>query len=679
MVTNILNLLKITPSDRSIDYVKNKKQFQLHTLLTEQRHRKTWNLSFTIKENIIEGLKMIFSVDEDISHKFKEITKDTSLIEQAVESVVKAIKENKKIYIYGCGATGRLAKQMESAVWRPFWKKIKKYHLWNKLKSYLPENIEENIIGEMTGGDRALISSLEGFEDLQLIGKLQLIDHGIQRGDVVFCITEGGETSSVIGTILAALEQYTNLDEAREHLYFIYNNPDEVLLPFERSKKVINSPGITKINLTTGPQAITGSTRMQATTSETYLMGIILEEAIYRILKNYLTQDELKQLGFSQDFSIKDRLLYFDKIRDCILNSIDSIAEFTYLEAQTYKNQRYSTYFAKKALITVFIDCAERSPTFYLFPLDTVNEKTRKCWVQVWTEGENYKEAWQNFLGRNFCGLKEDFYKSHFLTEIEDPYLKEAALRSLSNAGDEQEKIYDFSFSEKQIKTRGPNKGDLGVLICVDEEIDELLNPDSNEYKFATIFKTKDANLCIILVSDRELQDIKRMIPSMSQNDVVVNIKLDKVDDPLNLKRQIVLKMLLNAHSTGVMAMIGRVVGNTMTNVNPSNLKLIGRATYLIMNHVNDVIMQTEWKNKYGETEPITYTEANAVLFDAISFVANYSMQVSEVALSIVRILEGLGKKEYVSWEDTLKIIETEGLENYLKKHNPALRCEPVR
>ena len=54
----------------------------------------------------------------------------------------------------------------------------------------------------MTGGDRALISSLEGFEDLQLIGRLQLEDRGVGQGDVVICVTEGGETSSVIGTVL---------------------------------------------------------------------------------------------------------------------------------------------------------------------------------------------------------------------------------------------------------------------------------------------------------------------------------------------------------------------------------------------------------------------------------------------------------------------------------------------
>jgi len=33
----------------------------------------------------------------------------------------------------------------------------------------------------MTGADRALISSLEGFEDLQLIGSLQVDDRGIKK------------------------------------------------------------------------------------------------------------------------------------------------------------------------------------------------------------------------------------------------------------------------------------------------------------------------------------------------------------------------------------------------------------------------------------------------------------------------------------------------------------------
>ena len=43
-----LSLLKITPSPQSRDYVENKRQFQLHGLLTEQRHPKTWGLNLLI-------------------------------------------------------------------------------------------------------------------------------------------------------------------------------------------------------------------------------------------------------------------------------------------------------------------------------------------------------------------------------------------------------------------------------------------------------------------------------------------------------------------------------------------------------------------------------------------------------------------------------------------------------
>ncbi len=679
---DVLSLLNIKPSPQSVDYVQNKKQFQLHTLLTEQRHHKTWNLSFIIKDKVEEGLKQIFSVEEDISKRFHQISKDTSSLNQAAHAVAKAIRERKKIFIYGCGSTGRLAKQMESALWRPFWRKVKRSSLWEKLKQSLPEDVENHLIGEMTGGDRALISALEGFEDLQLVGKLQLKDRGVEKGDVVFCITEGGETSSVIGAIKAALEQYGELtkekvDDAKNHLYLMYNNPEDVLMPFERSRAVIENLAITKVNLATGPQAITGSTRMQATTSETFIVGVILEEAIYRVLKELLSEDDIAQMGFTQEASIEERLWSFDDIRKSLASSLEDLGRFTVLESQTYKNRRLATYFAKDALITVFIDCAERSPTFHLFPLDTIYEQERKCWLQVWTEGKDYKQAWQNFLGRDFGGLDEKFYKPHFLSQIDDVYLKEAALKSLSKAGNDQEKLYDFSFSEENIETRGPQEGDLGVLVCVDEEIDELSHSASYLFQFITRFKEKNANLALVLVSDKEPQRIQKIIgrlPIIQDTDVVINITLDQTDDPLNLTRQTILKMLLNTHSTGVMARMGRVVGNTMTNVNPSNFKLIGRATFLIMSHVNDVVSRDEWIDRNAKTEPVTYAQANAVLFEAIDFVSKQGGETSEVELSIIRILESLRKKGSGSWEKALSVAETVGLEKYLEKHNPALR-----
>jgi N-acetylmuramic acid 6-phosphate (MurNAc-6-P) etherase len=662
---SILNYLKIKPSPQSIDYVKNKKQFHLYTLLTEQRHPKTMTLSSSIRENTRNGLQMLLSVDDDISVKIEEISRNLIFPEQAVDAMCRAIRNRRKIYFYGCGATGRLAKQMESTFWRPFWKRIKDSPVWGKLQKTIPADIGDRLIGEMTGADRALISSLEGFEDLQIIGRLQLADRGIENGDVVICVAEGGETSSVIGAILAALEQYGELNdektgEASRNLYFVYNNPDNLLLSFDRSRAVIENPGITKLNLTTGPQAITGSTRMQAATSETFILGAILEEVIFRLLKECLTVRELSEIGFEPDINLSQRLLSFKGVRSAVDNSVNPLARLTELEAETYRNGHFSTYFAKKALTAVFIDCTERSPTFRLFPIDTVNLKERRSWIQVWTDAGNGPEAWRVILGRDFRGLDEAIYQAPFSTEIDDPYLREAAMKSLAYAGNGQEGLYDLSFSGFNKKSRGPRPGDLGVVLCIDEESSELNDPGSSFRQFCDFFKDNGGRLAVIHVNGGTNP---ALLPAINP-DVTVDLLLPPFPDPLSLRSQIAVKMLLNAHSTGVMTLLGRVAGNTMTSVNPGNLKLIGRATFLIMLQVNDVTSRQEWIKRHGRREPVTFGDVNAVLFDAIEYVGTKtSGQTAEVALSIIRILEALKKETFVSWEEAQSILDEKGLE----------------
>jgi len=217
----------------------------------------------------------------------------------------------------------------------------------------------------------------------------------------------------------------------------------------------------------------------------------------------------------------------------------------------------------------------------------------------------------------------------------------------------------------------------LGILVCLDEEIDELSRTDSSFFQFLSLFKEKRARMALIVIGDKDPQELRGVIdllPLDKRKDVVIPVAMGKSKDPLKLDRQTLLKILLNAHSTAVMARMGRVVGNTMTNVNPSNLKLIGRATFLIMSHVNDAVSQDVWNRKWGKTDSITYEYANAVLYDAMDFVAKRAGQASEVELAIIRILEALRTEMFIGWEEALSMSETVGLEEYLKKNNPALR-----
>ena len=96
-------------------------------------------------------------------------------------------------------------------------------------------------------------------------------------------------------------------------------------------------------------------------------------------------------------------------------------------------------------------------------------------------------------------------------------------------------------------------------------------------------------------------------------------------NDPMRIRQHMALKMVLNAHSTAVMAKLGKVVGNTMTNVSPSNLKLVGRATHLVQLHVNDVLGRPEWVRNFGARRPVSYEEANAVLHESIAFLKDKS------------------------------------------------------
>lgn len=663
---SVTGLLGITPSEESLDYVRSKQQFQLHTLLTEQRHPETMDLSRRIAGDTAAGLRALFAVDRDVARTMTAVASDPArlqLLEQASQSMQRALRDGHRLYFYGTGSTGRLAETLESGLWRPFWQRAATTPAWPKIEQALP-GIADRVRGEITGGDRALISSLEGFEDLQLIGRLQLQDHGIAAGDVVFAVTEGGETSAVIGTALRGAEVNDN-DPSRT--WFVYNNPDEVLLPFERSRRVIEDRGITKINLATGPQSITGSTRMQATTTSLYALGVAMEDAIRGLLTPLLTADELHALGFSPEADIATRLRHFAHLQWEVASTASSLAAWTDREAAAYAADRRATYLAQRALMPVFVDVTERAPTFRLAPLDRIDATERRSWIQVWTPTPDPADAWNALLHRPFHGLDPALYEAPFANDIDDPYLRRAALNSLALAGEEQQHLYDLAYSEGNLQRGGPVEGDVGAMILLGDEA-----PDARSLDWLRRFAAAGALPTVVRVSRSSLpQDTANALRDAAPGVQLFQLTLPE-DDALELNQVIALKMLLNAHSTGIMAKLGRVVGNTMTAVQPGNLKLIGRATFLLQSHVNTVLASDAWRREHGEHAPLAYADANAVLFDIIerrredrTLAAN-----PEVELCIVRILESVRRGDAISWQDAAAVLQARTLDDYLAAYD---------
>ena len=233
------------------DFLKVCDQFKLGELITESSHPLTQDLSKIVNKNIGEAVSLLKKVD---SSAFDKLSSKIGSLVPLHSSIKETLKENGKVFICGCGATGRLALTIE--------------FIWRRCA---PPKLKDNIIGFMAGGDCALISSIENFEDYPEFGSRQLRDLNFSQNDLFIGITEGGETPFVIG----ATNEATTISKRKS--FFLYcNDPNELKRIAKRSQKILSNSKVSAINLEVGPMAITGSTRMQATTVQMISVGACL-------------------------------------------------------------------------------------------------------------------------------------------------------------------------------------------------------------------------------------------------------------------------------------------------------------------------------------------------------------------------------------------------------------------
>ena len=171
----------------------------------------------TAQRDLPAAIKMLQSVDDDVLPKAKQILAGQEF-GQMVAAMRRALEGQGHIRFSGCGATGRLAILLEAA-WREFWQDVRRQH--PNIAAKLPD-LEDLATSIMTGGDFALIRAVESFEDHIPFGRQQAREDGLRGATFLVAITEGGETSSVIGTVWQAVENGAEV-------FFLFNNPADVL------------------------------------------------------------------------------------------------------------------------------------------------------------------------------------------------------------------------------------------------------------------------------------------------------------------------------------------------------------------------------------------------------------------------------------------------------------------
>ena len=384
--TSQIHLSRLTPAarEKAVAFLEKAAEFHLGGLPTEQAHPKTKSLSQFAVSDPAKGLSVFNEVELDAYNTLRHYMKG---IERLRDNIREVLDSGRRVYLCGCGATGRLSLAIET--------------LW---RAQVPQSspMHDRVRSFMAGGDYALVRSIENFEDHPEYGARQLEDAGFEKGDLLLAITEGGETPFVIGACERAAQE-----PGGRKPWFLYCNPDEILIrTAERSRRVLENPSIEKLNLTVGPMAVTGSTRLQATSVQMFTAGSALFSAAG------LTGSPSEELD-----SLTEALRKAD---------LESLVPFIEEESRVYAKGEYCLHFSREHAISVFTDLTERSPTFSIPAVENfhfANDLTRPSWTYLEVPGaRNAHEAWEAIVLRKPRAIEWEGFSTRFGGQILDGF-----------------------------------------------------------------------------------------------------------------------------------------------------------------------------------------------------------------------------------------------------------------
>jgi N-acetylmuramic acid 6-phosphate etherase len=219
---------------------------QMNVLATEQvnqqfRDLDTWGT-----------LEVVQALADDQFNAVKAVQKATPQIAQAVEQAVERLQQGGRLIYSGAGTSGRLG-QLDASELPPTFS-------W----------LRERALACMAGGQKALWSAVEGAEDDFEAGRNDVLAHHPTANDVIIGIAASGTTPYPQGAFEAA-------KSVGALTIGITNNPDTPVV------RLCDCP----IVLDTGPEVISGSTRLKAGTAQKIALNTLSSSIMVRLNKVY--------------------------------------------------------------------------------------------------------------------------------------------------------------------------------------------------------------------------------------------------------------------------------------------------------------------------------------------------------------------------------------------------------
>ncbi|HMD81468.1 MAG TPA: N-acetylmuramic acid 6-phosphate etherase, partial [Anaerolineales bacterium] len=209
-------------------------QEELRRATTEQENPRSSNLEKLKTKDLVQLL-----IAEEI-YVSKALESSSGQIEQAVDLAVSIFQKQGRMFYTGAGTSGRLGILDASEIPPTFGES--------------PERVQ----GIIAGGVTALFKSVEGAEDDPVQGAVAIRQRGVTVHDLVCGITASGRTPFVLGS----------LNEARKI------GAKTILITCNPSRNRDQRWDV-EIDLATGPEVVTGSTRLKAGTATKVTLNIL--------------------------------------------------------------------------------------------------------------------------------------------------------------------------------------------------------------------------------------------------------------------------------------------------------------------------------------------------------------------------------------------------------------------
>lgn len=218
----------------------------IKSLSTEARNENSYNIDTKSTKEI---LKIINNEDKKVAYAIEEELDD---IEKIVNAVVDSFNKGGRLIYVGAGTSGRMG-LIDAVECRPTYS--------------VPD---EMVMGIMAGGKEAFVRAKEGAEDSKEEAVEDLKNINLSNKDILIGIAASGRTPYVLGAI-----EYANMIGCNT----------AAIATVKNSK--IGAIAKFKVEVNTGAEVVSGSTRMKAGTAQKLICNMISTASMIRIGKVY--------------------------------------------------------------------------------------------------------------------------------------------------------------------------------------------------------------------------------------------------------------------------------------------------------------------------------------------------------------------------------------------------------